>query len=168
MSGSDNSSTGMKIIRDENEKIIKTAEGILCECVDSGGNVKLKFVGARLTCSTSSSATENASIIPCSTASFNNEETIKKGNDSHGVAWTDNESKVLLQLYYENIGEIDPFSTFKNKKCMWEFISNEVTRKCGIFCSSLQCEYRYKNMLQRRNAAKKYNKKSGHEKCDRI
>lgn len=27
----------MKIIRDENGKIVKTAEGILCECMDNDG-----------------------------------------------------------------------------------------------------------------------------------
>jgi len=44
-----------------------------------------------------------------------------------------NESKELLQVYYENIRQIGPFSTFKNKKCMWEFISNEISRNLEIF-----------------------------------
>lgn len=107
--------------------------------------------------------------MPCSIASFKNKKkfvTIKEENESHGVLWTNDESKELLQLYYENIGQIGPFSTFKNKKCMWEFISNEVSKKCGTFRSPLQCEYRYKNILKRRNTAKKNNKRSGSEKCN--
>ncbi|XP_011694045.1 PREDICTED: uncharacterized protein LOC105453622 isoform X2 [Wasmannia auropunctata] len=63
---SDNSSTGMKIIRAKNGKIIETAEGILCEYVNNDGNITLKFVQTHSSCSTSSSTTENASIMPCS------------------------------------------------------------------------------------------------------
>lgn len=107
--------------------------------------------------------------MPCSTASFDDKEkflTMKEEKETHRILWTNNESKELLQLYYENIGQIGPFTTFKNKKCMWEFISNEISKKYGTFRSPLQCEYRYKNMLKRRNTAKKNNKRSGSEKCD--
>ena len=105
--------------------------------------------------------------MPCSSASLNNKEKCNRDeNDSHGALWTDDESKELLQLYYENIAEIGPFAKFKNKKCMWEFISKEISEKCGIFRSSSQCEYRYKNILKRRNTAKKNNKRSGSGKCD--
>lgn len=108
--------------------------------------------------------------MPCSTSSFKNKETLKlpmrEQNNSHAVLWPNNESKELLQLYYENIGQIGPFSKFKNKKCMWEFISNQISKKCNTFRSPLQCEYRYKNMLKKRNTAQKNNKSSGNEKCD--
>jgi len=49
---------------------------------------------------------------------------------------------------------------------MWEFISNEISKKFGNLRSPLQCEYRYKNLLRRKNTARKNNKKSGNEKCD--
>ncbi|GAB1867317.1 hypothetical protein CAJAP_08396 [Camponotus japonicus] len=110
---------------------------------------------------------ENENIMPCSTASFDDKERfITRKKKRRIVLWTNNESKELLQLYYENIGQIGPFAIFKNKTCMWEFISNEISKKYGTFRSPLQCEYRYKNMLKRRNAAKKNNKRSGSEKCD--
>jgi len=99
--------------------------------------------------------------MPC------NNESFSEGNsDSRGTLWTNNKSKELLHLYYENIRQIGPFSTFKNKKCMWEFISNEISKKFGNLRSPLQCEYRYKNLLRKRNAARKNNKRSGNEKCD--
>jgi len=154
----------MKIVRDENGEIIKTAEGILCECLNSDGSTSLKFLPiTNSSCSESSSTIENESIMPCNTAS---DKVINKKDDSHGILWTDTESKELLQLYYENIGQVGPFTTFKNKKCMWEYISKEITTKCGIFRSPVQCECRYKNMLKKRNAAKKNNKRSGNEKCN--
>jgi len=99
--------------------------------------------------------------MPC------NNESFSEGNsDSHGTLWTNNESKELLHLYYKNIRQIGPFSTFKNKKCMWEFISNKISKKFGNLRSPLQCEYRCKNLLRKRNAARKNNKRSGNEKCD--
>ncbi|XP_018400001.1 PREDICTED: uncharacterized protein LOC108777574 [Cyphomyrmex costatus] len=160
----ENNSVNMKIVRDESGKMIQLAEGILCEYVDSDGNTTLKFVQTTDSCCSESLSEIESENMPCSTASFNHDISTSEKKNSPGASWEDNESKYLLQLYYENIKQIGPFSTFKNKKCMWEFISNELTKKYGTFHSSLQCEYRYKNMLKRRNAAKKNNKKSGNKK----
>lgn len=49
--------------------------------------------------------------MPCSNASFNNKEkfaTTKEENESHEVLHI-MKSKKLLQLYYENIGQIGHF-----------------------------------------------------------
>jgi len=42
-----------KIIRDENEKIIKTAEGILCEYVDNDGKYFIKNIVQLIMCTLS-------------------------------------------------------------------------------------------------------------------
>ncbi|XP_077260457.1 uncharacterized protein LOC143896434, partial [Temnothorax americanus] len=129
----------IKIVRDEHGEMIKTAQGILCEEVDRDGNTTLKFL--QTTSNASSSAADN-NLMPRSTA-FRNEKTIGKENESN--IWSDGDCKELLQLYYENIGQVGPFAKFKNKKQMWEFISNKITTKCSSSYSPTQCENKYKN-----------------------
>ncbi|XP_077279106.1 uncharacterized protein LOC143906736 [Temnothorax americanus] len=117
MSGLGKKKTSVKICRDENGQIIKTDEGILYEYADNDGNTTLKFLRTtHPSCSESSSTSvESESIMPCSTASFRNEESVEEENDSHGIVWTDNESKKLLELYFKNIRQIGHLPNSKTR-----------------------------------------------------
>ncbi|XP_018358654.1 PREDICTED: uncharacterized protein LOC108768251 [Trachymyrmex cornetzi] len=73
----ENNSVNMKIVRDESGKMIQTAEGILCEYVDSDGNTTLKFAQIDSCCSQLLSETESENIMPCSTIVNTTQENFK-------------------------------------------------------------------------------------------
>ncbi|XP_018399999.1 PREDICTED: putative nuclease HARBI1 [Cyphomyrmex costatus] len=93
----ENNSVNMKIVRDESGKMIQSAEGILCEYVDSDGNTTLKFVQTTDSCcSESLSEIESENIMPCSTivntTQENNFKNVQKFIIAHDFLFSSSDS----------------------------------------------------------------------------
>lgn len=80
--------------------------------------------------------------------------------------WGDSDSKLLLDLYHEFLPQVGPMKKFRNKKAMWQTISDNIKSKLHILRTAGQCETRYKTIIKRKTHAISNNKTSGEVKED--
>ncbi|CAH1102965.1 unnamed protein product [Psylliodes chrysocephalus] len=91
-----------------------------------------------------------------------NVEEIQDQDDNIKKAeWTEAETKLLLDLYEENISRVGPMKKYKNKKNMWQDVSNIINKTIKINRTALQVENRYKTVLKRKKVAVENNIKTG-------
>lgn len=77
------------------------------------------------------------------------------------MTWTEDQTRLLLNLYMQNMENIGPLKRFKNKKQMWESISNEIKTTFGVKFTTLQTENRFKNVAKKNKDVIKNNRTSG-------
>lgn len=75
--------------------------------------------------------------------------------------WGESETRLLLDLYHQYLSEVGPLKKFRNKKNMWENISNEIQLKTKQIRTAAQCQTRYKTILKRKISSASTNKTSG-------
>lgn len=75
--------------------------------------------------------------------------------------WGDSETKLLLDLYHEYLPQVGPLKKFRNKKTMWQKISDEIKLHMNLVRTSGQCETRYKTIIKRKVNAIGNNRTSG-------
>ncbi|XP_055913938.1 uncharacterized protein LOC129947421 [Eupeodes corollae] len=63
--------------------------------------------------------------------------------------WDDNQTKFLLHLYGKYMASVGPFGQFKNKKMMWCFIAEKISKRFNEKISSKQVETRF-NVISKR------------------
>ncbi|XP_064457203.1 uncharacterized protein LOC135368058 [Ornithodoros turicata] len=75
--------------------------------------------------------------------------------------WTDGETKLLLDKYGLYLEKIGPLKRFKNRKSMFQKISQDILSILGTEKTHIQCENRVKTILRRKRHAIKNNSQSG-------
>lgn len=68
---------------------------------------------------------------------------VTKKKASKSFSWGDAETKRLLELYHDCMGEIGPLKVFKNKKELFEDIAKEISREFQVNVNGQQCNTRY-------------------------
>lgn len=79
--------------------------------------------------------------------------------------WTDEQSKYLLDKYFEYSPLVGPMRRFKTKKIMWEKISSKMM-EFGWEKTPIQVENRYKTIMKNKKLAVDNNKRTGTSRCD--
>lgn len=77
--------------------------------------------------------------------------------------WSEGETRVLLDKFYDYLSQVGPMKRFKNKKAMWAAIALDIEDETGHFKTAEQCQNRFKTIKKRRSEAKKHNATSGAE-----
>ncbi|XP_024875731.1 uncharacterized protein LOC112457083 [Temnothorax curvispinosus] len=174
------------MVLDENDQIIETSEGILCEvAIGPAEEYKLAYLTREtLGMEETSDNLEDKENLE----DFNTAGTSGKGDDlitnrvspaipsssavilpgtsnkaTASIKWTDSQTKKMLALYNENVVKVGPMKKFRNKKLMWECIATDISNEFKIYVSGIQCESRFKNVLKRKTGAVKHNKQSGND-----
>ncbi|XP_053969416.1 uncharacterized protein LOC129250871 [Anastrepha obliqua] len=77
--------------------------------------------------------------------------------------WSDRETRLLLDRYDSYSPEIGPMGKIRNKKEMWQMISEEIEGR-----TAKQCEERFKTVMKKRKTAHRKNKHTSREKRQRV
>ncbi|CAH1154409.1 unnamed protein product [Phaedon cochleariae] len=88
------------------------------------------------------------------------------GNVKHRCDWTDAETKVLLEYYEQFMSNVGPMKKFKNKRNMWNKITDILNKKFNLQRTSIQVENRYKTVLKRKKSAVENNRRTGSSRMD--
>lgn len=81
--------------------------------------------------------------------------------DKQPFKWEDGATRLLLDLYNENINNIGPLKKFKNKKNLYAYIAERISKNSIALVGSTQVESKLKQLLKRKNLFRNYNGKSG-------
>lgn len=77
------------------------------------------------------------------------------------IEWTEASTAFILDKYSEYLQLVGPLKKYKNKKTMWQSISQELETVLAVKKTHLQCENRYKTIIKRKRACDKNNSSSG-------
>ncbi|XP_049513066.1 uncharacterized protein LOC125940682 [Dermacentor silvarum] len=75
--------------------------------------------------------------------------------------WTPGETKLLLDRYSNYFPQVGPMKKFKNKKCMFAKIAQDIKDVTGSIWTGDQCCTRYKTVCKRKKSACVQNSQSG-------
>lgn len=91
------------------------------------------------------------------------EETL---DEKKRLEWGKQDTNVLLEKYEIYMKMVGPMKMFKNKKVMWEKITQDIENNMGRKYTSIQVENRFKTLIKRKKDAIEHNKRSGNERVD--
>lgn len=77
------------------------------------------------------------------------------------LTWTEEQTHLLLSLYRSKMEEIGPLKRYRNKKQMWESISQEIAQQLDVSFTPSQVENRFKNVSKKNKDVMKNNRTSG-------
>lgn len=80
--------------------------------------------------------------------------------------WTENQTKWLLDKYAENMSEVGPKKRFRNKKCIWELLAEQMEAELKIKKSFEQLANRFKTVSRKAKNQIDHNNKSGNTRVD--
>ncbi|KAK9892918.1 hypothetical protein WA026_022783 [Henosepilachna vigintioctopunctata] len=70
--------------------------------------------------------------------------------------WYGPETRLLLEKYQIYIKEVGQSKLYRNKKCMWEQIANDINKKFKMKKTAVQVENRFKTLFRRKEYDSKY------------
>ncbi|KAK9892919.1 hypothetical protein WA026_022785 [Henosepilachna vigintioctopunctata] len=83
---------------------------------------------------------------------------IQYTNIVENKVWCNPETRLLLEKYEIYIKEVGQSKLYRNKKCMWEQIANDINKKFKMKKTAVQVENRFKTLLRRKEYDAKYRK----------
>ncbi|XP_050065756.1 uncharacterized protein LOC126554764 [Aphis gossypii] len=75
--------------------------------------------------------------------------------------WTAENTSFMLECYHQYLEQIGPMKKFKNKRCMWMKIKQDIQDKFNYSFTDIQIENRYKTVLKRNKMSTKNNNTTG-------
>lgn len=75
--------------------------------------------------------------------------------------WTAENTSFMLECYHQYMEQIGPMKKFKNKRCMWMKIKQDIQDKFNYSFTDIQIENRYKTVLKRNKMSTKNNNTTG-------
>lgn len=94
------------------------------------------------------------------------EEDMETISEKKRLEWGEQDTQILLDKYEIYMKLVGPMKKFKNKKTMWEKISEDIESNMGRKYTSIQVENRFKTLLKRKKDAVEHNKRSGNDRID--
>ncbi|XP_046492164.1 uncharacterized protein [Neodiprion pinetum] len=140
------SSLGIELPKNLHDK-----ENCSSKTVDTSGDNLERDVSIQASGSTTAIRTVSHVLLPM----FNSSNAT--------VKWDDHDTKMMLDLYAENLNHVGPFKKFKTKKKMWEHIAVDISTTFSKYVNGQQCESRFKTVRNRKGLAVTHNKQSGND-----
>lgn len=146
------------VLNDENEPIVMADGKYLCHVVDANGetdtigiepDIVNSIVNLQSPCPENSSETEVELPEPDEDKKDEREE------------WSDEQTRYILDKYYEYLAEVGPLKKFRLKKNMWAQIAKEINEKYNSCKTATKIENRYKTVMKRKKKVVGNNSTSG-------
>ncbi|XP_065305823.1 uncharacterized protein [Dermacentor albipictus] len=90
------------------------------------------------------------------------------GSSSVNAAWTDGETKLLLDYYAKYAPYVGPMKKFKCKRAMFEQIARDMFALLNVVRTGVQCESRFKTIAKSKRNEDRNNRTCGHSRCNVV